>query len=160
MNLELRLAVPSDCRTLFNWVNDPIVRQCSLRSELISWQEHVEWLNSCLRSDTCWIYIARDGNDNEIGQIRFNLANDHVAEIDVSIAPKSRHNGLGRKLIQAGVNEIVDDPRIKNVHAWIKEDNKASIKAFEHAGFVFKCREERSGIPCFCLSYSFQGEGI
>lgn len=155
MSIELRFAEPSDCTVLFNWVNDPTVRQCSLRSELISWPEHVEWFNNCQKSDTCWIYIAMDREGNEVGQIRFNLVSDHVAEIDVSITPENRYHGLGRKLIQAGVNGVEDDPRIKKIHAWIKDHNRASIRAFEYAGFVLECRDEKSGIPCLCLSYSF-----
>jgi len=135
--LKLRKVHKGDRQLLWEWVNEPQVRAVSFSSELIGWEDHVQWFVSKLRDPNSQIYIATDVNDFPIGQVRFDIF-DNEAIISISIAQPFRHQGYGHKIIQLAVAQIHQDEGIKIVHAYIKSNNQSSIGAFRKAGFKYK----------------------
>lgn len=132
--IKLRPACEKDCKLLWEWVNDPLVRNCSFNSDPISWEEHVKWFNKKLYDPNCFIFIAEDQNGIPVGQIRFDI-NDEQAEVGLSIDKCWRGLGYGTLLIRYGVKEMFQNTTIKSIHAFIKPCNIGSIKSFERAGF-------------------------
>jgi UDP-2,4-diacetamido-2,4,6-trideoxy-beta-L-altropyranose hydrolase len=133
--VHLRRAREDDCRLLFDWANDPEVRNAAFSSAPIEWESHVAWLSGKLREGKSFIWIAEDAEGSPVGQIRFDVREDEEAEVDVSIARARRGEGGAHMLIRLGSNLFLQESNCKLVHAFVKEANGASARAFEKAGF-------------------------
>lgn len=133
--LKLRHVNEGDCRQLWEWANDPVVRGTAIDGHQIAWDEHVQWFSSRLKSRNSVIYIATDARLGNLGQIRFEWDNDGEAEVDVSIDPKLRRRYLGASLIRAGTEKLFFEREVNTIRAFIKPENAASRRAFGLAGF-------------------------
>ncbi len=133
--LRLRSVRQEDCKLLWEWANDPEVRTSAFLSDSIPWQKHIEWFTHKFPDRNCHIFIAIDHQDTPIGQVRFDAQNDEQVEIDVSIEQGKRRSGYGSLLIGMAVQTLFCHTSIKAIHAFIKPDNEASIRAFEKAQF-------------------------
>ncbi len=133
--INLRRAGQKDCRLLWEWVNDPVVRTSAFSSKPIPWENHQKWLTEKLTGSTSAIFIARNGAGTPFGQIRFDLNQQAEAQIDVSVDAPARQGGLGSALIRAGVDEMLLTTCVQVFHALVKKENEASVRAFEKAGF-------------------------
>lgn len=132
--LRLRPVKEQDCELLFKWVNDPEVRKSAFSSDPISWEEHFGWFWKKIYNLNCYFYIALNDQDIPIGQVRFDV-NNKEAEINISIEKKWRGYGYGSIVISLAVEELFKTTQLNTVHAYIKPENKASIRSFEKAKF-------------------------
>lgn len=132
--LKLRKVRQEDRELIWEWANDPQVRAASFSSNLIAWQDHVQWFENKLRDLNVRFYMAVDANNLPIGQVRFDIRNNE-AIISISIGQQFRHQGYGYQIIQLAAAKIRQDSTIKIVHAHIKSSNLSSIRAFTKAGF-------------------------
>lgn len=130
----LRLVQATDCHLLWEWANDPLVRAQSFSTVLIPWEQHQTWFEQRLAEPDTLFYIAVDSDNCPVGQIRYQIE-EKSAVVSVSVAPTSRGNGYGTEIIQSGSLEIWNTTAIMCIHAYIKPDNVASLRAFEKAGF-------------------------
>lgn len=82
-----------------------------------------------------------------IGSVRFAQEGDR-ATISVSVAPEERGKGFGTALITAGCRRIFcTSPSLKEIEAFIKPANNASLSAFRKSGFSEPENEEMRGQP-------------
>lgn len=132
--LRLRPSREDDMRMIWEWANDPEARAASFSSSQIPWPEHVRWFHFAVGDAKHRMFIVERPNGIPIGTVRFELDGEH-AVISVSIDRSVRGAGYGRWLIHEGAQKVLRDPRIREVHAYIKPDNAASIRTFESAGF-------------------------
>ncbi|MBT9311370.1 UDP-2,4-diacetamido-2,4,6-trideoxy-beta-L-altropyranose hydrolase [Leptothoe kymatousa] len=133
--LRLRNIQKKDCSLIWQWANDPDVRNSSFSSKIIPWEEHVQWFNSKQQAITCVFYIALDKHDVPIGSIRFDISNNN-AVISLSIQKEKRNQGYGTELIKLGTSQFwKNHSKINLVTAYIQINNQASLKAFIKAGF-------------------------
>jgi len=116
----------------------------SLSIHPISWDEHQEWFESHLDSPRCLFYMATDGRESRIGQIRFDLAAD-TAVVSVSLAKEWRGHGLGASLIRRGSEQCFAESAVSRIRAYIKPHNESSIGAFASAGFTDEGTAEVDG---------------
>jgi UDP-2,4-diacetamido-2,4,6-trideoxy-beta-L-altropyranose hydrolase len=58
---------------LWQWANDPQVRNASFSSGPISWETHVAWFNDKISIPRAEMFIAEDERGIPVGQIRFDL---------------------------------------------------------------------------------------
>ena len=133
--LRIRRAQESDSRLLWEWANEPQVRAASFSSEPIPWATHAAWFAEKLRQEKCHVFIAEDNKGTPVGQIRFDTRNDGDSEIDISIAKAWRGRGLAVPLIQQAARLILNGGPHARLHAFVKPENVASVKAFEKGGF-------------------------
>jgi len=133
--LRLRPARQDDCKLLWEWANEREVRASAFSSDPIPWEEHVRWFMRKLHDPRCFLFIAVDNEDTPLGQVRFDIVRDGEAEIDVSIDRDKRGLGYGALLLSKAVKEVIRVTHIRAVHAFIKPNNEASMRAFERAGF-------------------------
>lgn len=138
MDLNLREITDADAQLLFDWANDPLVRENAIHSEPIQWENHLNWFESKLKSSDTFIYIAI-ADDVEVGQIRFDL-NDGCYEIDYSIASAQRGKGFGNKMVGAGIAKMRSQFPGTPIKALVKKANIASMRVFEKLGF--ECVED------------------
>jgi RimJ/RimL family protein N-acetyltransferase len=130
----LRDVEEEDCRQLWKWRNDPKVRKASFSPKAIDWKEHVKWFKSRLGDPKCVMYIATTVDGASIGGVRYDIENGD-AVISVIIDQRSRAMGYGRKILCLASRRMFNSTTVKRVHAYVKEDNTASIAAFARAGF-------------------------
>ena len=75
-----------------------------------------------------------NSDDRRIGYI-YLLNKNSCIEVTLGIATTEAGHGMGRKLITLAMQKIRElyNPRV--IEAWIFEENKGSVRAFEAAGF-------------------------
>lgn len=132
--LGLRPVTLADCRRLWQWANDPLVRAASFSSEPVSWQEHLKWFGTQLSNLRCYYYILVNDEAAPIGQVRFDTANGE-AEINISICSDCRGCGYGTRAITMASRHLFQVAAVNRICAHIKSDNSASISAFTRAGY-------------------------
>jgi UDP-2,4-diacetamido-2,4,6-trideoxy-beta-L-altropyranose hydrolase len=132
--VRLRAATMDDCRTVWEWANEPAVRVASFNSEPIKWDEHVEWFTTRVRDPSCLYYIVLSDIGIPIGQVRFDKKCDK-AEINVSIGSSFRRQGFGTEAIRMASERLFRETQVSGINANIKLENKASIHAFAEAGY-------------------------
>lgn len=133
--MQFRKADSSDVDLIYNWANDPVTRAQSFSSEPIVYQNHVQWFNRCMDDPGHHMLIFVNEEGKDCGMVRFDLAADHCL-IGVNVAPDQRGRGYAAPMLKQAIKHIsskTDQP----VHAYIKEDNIASIKSFSKAGFEY-----------------------
>lgn len=132
--LKLRKVNASDMKDLFNWRNHPKVRKSSFQAEPLLWEEHRKWFGQKIKSGDTVMFIGTY-EDQKAGVIRFdNRLKD--ACVSVMLNPDYIGKGFGARLIELGVKKLrKQNNKVKTITAEIKEDNIASLKAFEKAGF-------------------------
>lgn len=127
--LHLRKATAQDSELLFKWVNDPLTRQNSFKTDEILIVDHQNWLNKKLNSHHSKIYLFTQ-NGTPVGQVRIDKV-DEFWEIDYSISPEHRGKRLGLKIIRSLLLEF---PSFK-FRAKVKSSNIPSIKIFVTLNF-------------------------
>jgi len=135
-----------DALLLFNWVNDKTVRQNSLSSESITFQNHINWFENKMKDENCKIYILTDLYKSNIGQIRVEMKDEYY-EIHYIISEQYRGKGFGNKIInllQVKLGNI-------NLLARVKNKNIPSIKIFIKNGF--KLVSENDDVLIFTKNY-------
>lgn len=147
----LRWATAQDSRRLWQWANDPEVRRQAFNSEAIAWEDHQRWFAGRLADPGCEILLAEDPPGTAVGQIRFDLRGGE-AEVDVSLDPGYRGAGAGAVLIESGARDLLSRRPEALVRAIVKQQNIASVGAFERAGFINLGLEQLHGETVYNLT--------
>lgn len=134
--LRLRRVEGRDCRLLWEWANDPEVRNASFSQAPISWEQHQAWFAGMLKDASCLLLIAEDDSGTAVGQFRVDQRSSQEGEIDVSLSSDFRGVGSGSSFIDLGVRNVFETTGVERVHAFIRPENRASLRAFERANFV------------------------
>lgn len=134
LSLSLREAEASDCDLYFQWANDPEVRANSLNSSLITWEDHVSWFNRSLNAPNKFFFLVFLGKE-PVGQVRFEIQENKEALISYSIGGLYRGRGLGKIILERGMQALFTKTGIKRFRGYIKEDNIASQAVFEGLNF-------------------------
>ena len=132
--IEIREIQDDDINDLFNWRNHPEVRKNFFNTNPISWDEHEKWFKAKIKDSYTSIYIACSGKD-KVGSIRFEDKSD-VIKVSIMLNPDFLGKGFGSEVIRLGTERFIKEKNpYKPIHAEIKRDNIASLKAFQKAGF-------------------------
>ncbi|MCM8774884.1 MAG: GNAT family N-acetyltransferase [Candidatus Omnitrophica bacterium] len=133
--LKLRRAKEGDCRLLWEWRNEPDVRLSAFDPEPIEWMDHVRWFQSRLQSPKCFIYIIETLEGLLVGQVRFDIRDNKLAEIDIHIQKDQRGRGYGLEALRLACDDLVKNVDLDGLLALVKSDNHRSIRLFHRAGF-------------------------
>ncbi len=153
--LQLRNATVDDERLLFDWANDPETRSRSIATQLIEPAQHHIWFSRRIDNPDCKILIAENAAASPVGYVRFEKDGAHWL-ISYAIGKAYRGVGLGRPMLEAGI----DDLRIKiptvSLKALVQYDNSASRRIFEKLNFE---KHPESGDTCiYSKSYETSRE--
>lgn len=143
LSLSIRHATPGDMQVVFDWANDRMVREASFSSEPILREDHERWFAAKLAAKDCLFYIVEKENGQCAAQVRFDLHNN-AAVISVSVEEGCRGGGFGTAVIRLASLEFRRTYPLP-VHAYIRPDNIASIKAFRRVGFREQSRTQVNG---------------
>lgn len=140
-SVHLRPADASDMQQLFNWANDPTVRQHSFNPAPIPLEIHQRWFSAKLNSPDCLILIALV-DEVPAGMIRFDMK-ENQATISYLLDKNFRGKGLGTWLLTAGAVKLKQQrPEVTRLIGHVQPSNVASVVSFRKAGFT-----EAAAIP-------------
>ncbi len=136
--IVLRKAEMKDVHNIYELSNAPDVRQNSFSGEDIKLEHHKGWFADKLSDNNC-LFLVAEADNEFLGQIRFDVdENRHDAVISISVAGKFRGLEISGIMLQKALNDFeMPNLGVKNIKAFIKEQNVPSIKFFEKAGFQF-----------------------
>ncbi|WP_018618602.1 GNAT family N-acetyltransferase [Spirosoma luteum] len=149
--LICRTAQTSDAQLYFNWANDPDTRRQSFNTNPISLETHTAWFTRKLTDANTLLLIFFNEMKQAVGQVRFERT--PVADmpdeiiIGISVDARQRGKGMATPLIQQGCAVCRKQWGAVSIHAYIKADNQASIRAFERAGFVLSGESGKFDTP-------------
>ena len=132
--LALRLVSKDDIRLLFEWANDSVTRKNSFNSELIAFENHLNWFEKRIGNpNVCMFILEIDGVP--CGHIRYELDEVGDAVLSFVVSPFFRGMGIGQKLVELSRGNIIArwNCRIK---AQVLSTNRASSRIFEKTGFL------------------------
>jgi UDP-2,4-diacetamido-2,4,6-trideoxy-beta-L-altropyranose hydrolase len=152
MSLSFRRAQLSDTDLLFAWANDPLVRSNSYNNNPIVYQDHVKWMESCMGSEDCTIYIFEE-NRVPAGQVRISKSKTGEIIIGISIDKNFRGKSLGADMIRNAVTEFAITHPGNKIYAYIKKENVSSYKVFEKAGFTLLEMVEEQNIQSYKMIF-------
>ena len=132
-NGYLKKAEFKDINLLYQWRNDETVRLNSFSNEVISYEDHLEWLQSKLSSDNTDIYIYYY-NEIPVGQIRLDFC-ENYAIISYSIDKEYRGMGHGSRILQLIEKESRNRKNIEYYIGRVKYTNITSQKRFKEMGY-------------------------
>ena len=144
MALKYRHATISDAKLLFNWANDHKVREASFYSAPIEWENHIDWFNKKLVDRKTHILIFY----NEVASVGLTrIEQNEYSVISISVDAAFRGKGYTKFMLNQACDEYWEHNSTP-IHAFIKKDNEASIKAFIKAGFKHLKDEIINGHAC------------
>ncbi|HEX3366918.1 GNAT family N-acetyltransferase [Phenylobacterium sp.] len=128
----LRRATAADALDVLAWRNDPQTRAMSRSHEPIDEAAHGVWFAKMLADPKVMLLIGETGAE-KLGMVRF----DHLepTEVSININPAHRGHGHGHALLSQALAQVDGD-----VAALVQDDNLASRRLFERAGFVLQSR--------------------
>ncbi|MBI07070.1 MAG: hypothetical protein CMM54_08835 [Rhodospirillaceae bacterium] len=98
------------------------------------WLGLQDWYDRNLRIESRSIFIGTCG----ARRVGYVYLDDHGAtlEMTLGVATSEAGRGVGRRLLALAIEKLVEAGERRPTEAWIFEENRASIRAFETAGFV------------------------
>jgi RimJ/RimL family protein N-acetyltransferase len=134
-SIEMRHADIFDVDIYYSWVNDPEVRQNSFNKESIDYDTHIKWFTKKIKSKDSIMYFFTE-EKIPIGQVRIDCLTDGDNIIDISVDFSYRKKGLGAKLLDLATADFKLKYPEKQIIAYIKIENIASIKQFIRSNFI------------------------
>ena len=133
---HLRPVEAADAELLFAWTNDPVVRQHSFNPQPVPRAAHEAWLRARLADPQSMLQLAVDARSGApVGLVRFQVAGPG-ATLSYQIAAEWRGHGLAAPLLLAGTAAVLGQfPGVRRVRGQVQATNRASVRAFERAGF-------------------------
>jgi UDP-2,4-diacetamido-2,4,6-trideoxy-beta-L-altropyranose hydrolase len=154
--ITLRTASPDDSELVWEWANDTNTRSNSFSTNFIPWETHQVWFKKKIHDPRCIFRIAVDLSGRPIGQIRCDLKG-RDALVSVNISPALRGRGHGSEIIRLAALDLFKSTDIEVMHAYVKEDNQGSRRAFEKAGFKHRGSVLFGGHPALHLMLKKDG---
>jgi UDP-2,4-diacetamido-2,4,6-trideoxy-beta-L-altropyranose hydrolase len=131
-------AKADDCELIYGWQSNKNIRKYFINPKTPSWQEHMQWYNTCLLDPKRILYLLHNDQGNSVGLLRLdqltkNKCNTDIPtyEISIIIAPDYQGKGLA-------VSTLTNLSQLKQnatYMATIHNKNSQSQKAFTKAGF-------------------------
>lgn len=147
--LKYRNAVIGDAMLYHKWANDKEVRSSSFNSDEISIGDHIKWFEEKIRDPQCIMLLFEGENNMPAGQVRLQAENHDCYVIGISVVAAFRGKGYASKMLTAASEYFFSLHPNGKIHAYIKQDNFASIRAFENAGYRDPVIENVNGINSY-----------
>ena len=127
--IEIKQAGKDDSINIYEWRNNKKIRDVSINSGVISWEEHQRWFDAVLTDKNRELIIGMTEN-KPVGVVRFDIEND-VAEVSIYLVPEAGYAGQGRNLLLSAERWLnANRPEIKRIHASVLAENDASKNLF------------------------------
>lgn len=141
-NVRLRRAGPDDADKVYAWRNDPWILSLSKSGRGVAAAEHLLWYEGMLLNPDQLMFIvevkvASTSEYIEIGVVRVERSTPDAGLITIYLLRPYTGRGYGvRALLQATAAAFGRWHDLNTIHAVIRSDNTASVRAFRKAGFT------------------------
>ncbi|MCX2541856.1 UDP-2,4-diacetamido-2,4,6-trideoxy-beta-L-altropyranose hydrolase [Pseudomonas sp. COW5] len=133
--LKLRAVTLDDAQVLFDGRNADAVQRWSVKSGVIEWSQHLNWLSASLRNPQRLLLIA-EADDGPVGVLRYDLRG-FEAEVSLYLLEGRFGLGWGRALLTRGEAFVTAHwPQLTAISAQVLPANQASLNVFRDAGFT------------------------
>ncbi len=144
--LQFREVTARDEKLLFDWANDPLVRQQSFQSDPIDYKTHQKWFQRKIKDEKSLLLIA-EIEKKPVSLVRFDMEETH-AVIGISIDALWRGRSLAVPILKKASHFFIEKYRLP-IYAYIKQTNEASIQAFKKADYKFDAELLFNGAKSF-----------
>lgn len=154
--IDLRPVKPGDIYDVFELSNEDEVRKNSFNERSIRFEDHEKWFKNKI-ADPNNLFLIINIENAFVGQIRFDFDNDS-ATISISIKKQFRELGLSKHIIKKSIEHLkINSSNIKIIKAYIKENNKKSLKLFKHMNFKYRKNVHMKGHHAIEYIYKIGG---
>lgn len=148
--LTLAQATAEHSRLIWQWANQPSTRSASFESAAIPWEGHQQWYAAKLADPRCMLLLLQTGAGQPIGMVRIDEAEDS-GTISINLVEQSHRRGLGTQAIRLASRRFFQERPANRIHAYIRPDNVASLRAFTKAGYKEVDRTTVKGQPAVLM---------
>lgn len=134
--MNIRSLNIDDGELLRSWRNDKISLSMSTNADFVDKESHVKWLIKKLNDPLCEMYVA-EISGTPVGVVRTEFDRER-SRLSWTVSPHHRGKGYGKKMVLSVVSDAGGA-----FCAFIREDNLASMKIAEAAGFF--CLKKENG---------------
>jgi UDP-2,4-diacetamido-2,4,6-trideoxy-beta-L-altropyranose hydrolase len=131
--ITLRRVRSDDADLIREWRNDEDAVRFSVTGRPVSPGEHALWFAGQVDDPARLFWIAEQ-RGNPVGEVRVDLSG-REGTVSIAVAPEWRGCGIGTSILRVLLSEIVRHPEVSTLTALARQDNTASVRAFERAGF-------------------------
>jgi len=132
--ITFRTILPEDELLLLRWKNDPEALDHSFDTTPVKLEDHQHWFRKKLTDPNACMYIFESG-EAPIGMVRFDKSAEEII-VGIVIDPDHRGKGYGSEMLLQSAADYFGRFPGSALHAYIKNDNLASIRSFGKAGFM------------------------
>lgn len=134
-SLRVRKVDPKDSKNIFNWRNDPLIRNMSRNKKIIKLSDHTAWINKIISSKHD-AFLIIEKNKEPVGVVRYEMNELNTAEISIYLVPKKIGIGLGKSVLLKADDWLKSNfPAIKRINANVLSNNSKSFHLFESANY-------------------------
>jgi spore coat polysaccharide biosynthesis protein SpsF len=131
--VRLRPAEPADAGDILAWRNQPDAVRFSVAGTAIDAAEHARWFTAHVDDPGTRMWIGcRDGAS--LGSVRIDVRSA-VGNVSIAVAPSRHGMGVGAELVRLLQQEVIRELQVDALTAAVHEENRASRRLFERAGF-------------------------
>lgn len=132
--ISVRPAEIDDGPQLFDWRNEPSVREVSREKGELSWNTHVAWVSRAIQNpNVCLLIVQCDGIP--AGTVRFDALEGVDWEVSITVGPAMRGRGKASEMLTAAERYFLAGHPGAVLHASMLESNVPSYKLFRGAGY-------------------------
>lgn len=137
LHIHLRPVTPSDAKYIFDLQQLPETRKFARQPKPPQWEEHLIWFKNKLSNPSCIFSVVQANKvDAGIARLDFDTQGKPWPQYEVSIFLDPKFYGQG--IASAALKELSLMVPFANIKAFVMEENLASKKTFERAGYRFQ----------------------
>lgn len=126
---HLKIADETDIKQVYKWQSFPGARQFSRDKTAPRYEDHIKWFESSLTNSNRKMFILQ-AFEIPLGFVRVDLT-ESKNEVSIIIS----HGHYGQGLGKVALNLLRDKMKGIDLHAYIEDQNIASIKIFESCDY-------------------------
>lgn len=139
--LQIRRAEPDDCDAIYEMFTAPTVYEGTLQ---LPYPSRDYWRKRIAEAEGSYNLVAVSG-EHVIGMLGVKTFPNvprrrHVGHIGISVSETWQGKGVGKALMQAGIDLADNWLNLKRIELEVYADNEAAIRLYERFGF------EREGV--------------
>lgn len=143
--LEFRPATSADSELIYAWNTDPVTRANSFSTAEFSFEHHDKWFSSKLNNPESLFLIFSNRERLPVGLVRIEKSESNWF-IGITVDKNARGKGFAAQMITAATAFHFKKHK-QPIFAQIKNENAASLRVFEKAGYRFDKKLEINNIP-------------
>jgi UDP-2,4-diacetamido-2,4,6-trideoxy-beta-L-altropyranose hydrolase len=132
--LSIKPAGEGDIDLYFGWVNDPLVREQSITTGTIAYDDHSNWFRKSLVDPETHLLLIK-AESLPVGQVRF-FRQGKFWELNYSLDEIFRGRGWAKHIVKLALNWLRINGETGTIRAKVRDSNQASLRVLIGCGFI------------------------